>query len=561
MGRELRGLIVGSARSQVSVEVPSVLGSDFFGSDPDVQASVNEWYQANVPEGSDEVFVMNHEPGLAQVLTFMDAHFLIALPDQAASAEYAPMAHVTTYFPVSSIDHLTFVVTSFPKIFEVLPGLMDDAPLPDTPPADLPGLMSTLNSIGIDTGGGGHHRSTPEPEDEEEPASRRRAAQRQAGMGNSMAGAPAGMVSPMGPGPARPPRQATGPAAMPTQSSSMVEPTTPHPFDLMGDMVTPRRPAVPPAPPAPVARAQSAPAPAPRPAAQAGSGRALQVGLPRLLPMVSGRKGNGVGAGDQEVARRLRSRKGFTVAIGSRKGGVGKTTTAAAVAVGLGRVVNLSGGWAALYDFNVVNPGDWGELELPPGAATVRQLIAALVSDREAPQPGYVNTPGLVLYPYGLDTTESTSTEIDLVANYNRVHWAAAVIDTANRLPGLGDPAGEVVAFWMEHADCLVLPTTANPEDLLAVLDYLAVDNLPPTIVAYVVSASRRVRTHPAARRYLDEIATKVFALVEIPADTKDELKQLKLDGRPINEAPSKFGRAYQSLIDAISQVPERRRD
>jgi hypothetical protein len=584
VARELEGLLTPKARPQVTVGIPEwedpqgnhhlILGGDFFSTDAEVQAKVDAWW-AGLPPEATNVFVLNHEPGLVQALSYADGRFYVALPsaEPATLSEYAAVPSVTTYFPTTSIDHLQIVISAFPENFEYLEGLLGSGPTPNAPPEDRASLIQTLDSLGVALTGEprGERRRRPMDmgDEDDEMGTPRRRPQRRAAPG-PMGPAPGypdagGYPMPAGyPAPAASARPFPGTPASVPAPTPLVEPSTPHPFELLTADSAPLRGGLGPA--VRSGSAEAAPSPFGAPPAPSPKAPGRRIGLPHLpslpggLPAMPRLHSAGPSVSDQDLARMVRSRIGFTVAIGSRKGGVGKTTTAAAVAVGLGRLVNMSGGWAAIMDFNVVNPGDWGELELPPGAATVRQLITALVADREPPRPGYVNSPGLVLYPYGNDSTESTSTEVDLVAEYNRRQWGAVVIDTANRLPGLGDPAGEVVAYWMEHADCLVLPTTANPEDLVAVLDYLAVENLPPTVVAYIVSGSRKVRDHPTARRFLEEIAAKVFAVVEIPDDKGDDLKRLKLEGRPINEAPAKFGRAYRSLIEAILQVPPRSR-
>ena len=60
--------------------------------------------------------------------------------------------------------------------------------------------------------------------------------------------------------------------------------------------------------------------------------------------------------------------------IGSRKGGVGKTSHAAGIAIAAGTVLDSVGHRAAIVDANIANPDAWGQLNLPAEAASVATL-------------------------------------------------------------------------------------------------------------------------------------------------------------------------------------------
>ena len=49
-------------------------------------------------------------------------------------------------------------------------------------------------------------------------------------------------------------------------------------------------------------------------------------------------------------------------------------------------------------------------------------------------------------------------------------------------------PEAAAAAYWLEHADVLVLPSAASKQDFNGVLDYLDVRDLPPVIVASLVA-------------------------------------------------------------------------
>src|SRR5207253_4759806 len=61
------------------------------------------------------------------------------------------------------------------------------------------------------------------------------------------------------------------------------------------------------------------------------------------------------------------------VVVPARKGGVGKTVTAGAVAQVIGYALGDTTGSAAIVDQNIGNPDQWGRLALPSSAGTVRQ--------------------------------------------------------------------------------------------------------------------------------------------------------------------------------------------
>ncbi len=96
------------------------------------------------------------------------------------------------------------------------------------------------------------------------------------------------------------------------------------------------------------------------------------------------------------------------VAVGSRKGGVGKTSHAAGVAIAVGTALDVVGRCAAIVDANIANPDAWGQLSLPPGAATVRDMIVALVAGGELPRPVHASTPALACFPEARETHPST---------------------------------------------------------------------------------------------------------------------------------------------------------
>ncbi len=142
-------------------------------------------------------------------------------------------------------------------------------------------------------------------------------------------------------------------------------------------------------------------------------------------------------------------------------------------------------------------------------------------------------TPALACYPERRDGVEYGRIEIQRLAAHLRSRYAFIVVDMSNRLPDpTAGPEAAVAAFWLEEADALVLPTGSSRQDFNGVLDYLDVPDLPPTVVPYIASSARRNRRHPMTRQYLDTIAPRVHAMVEIP-DEADSVRFAGMEGAP----------------------------
>jgi hypothetical protein len=235
---------------------------------------------------------------------------------------------------------------------------------------------------------------------------------------------------------------------------------------------------------------------------------------------------------------------------------VGKTSHAAGVAIVAGAALDPVGRCAAIVDANIANPDAWGQLNLPPGAATVRDMVVALTADHELPRPVYASTPALACYPEPRETTEYSRTEIGLLAAHLRSRYPLVVVDMSNRLPDpTGGPAAAAAAYWLEHADVLVLPSAASKQDFNGVLDYLDVRDLPPVIVASLVPRTRRNREHPLTKRYLTAISQRVYRVVDVPDDA-ERVRYAGMEGVPVEAVSSSLRAAYRELADAIVRAP-----
>lgn len=163
--------------------------------------------------------------------------------------------------------------------------------------------------------------------------------------------------------------QPTVPMAAPLATA----PPAPNPFDLLAAMAaaeqSPSRPSRP---------SHTAPSPLSTSGATRRVDRRSVADMLRLSNLRGLRAARSDPlADDNELATSLARRGATVVAVGSRKGGVGKTSHAAGMAIVAGSVLDAIGHRAVIVDANVANPDAWGVLNLPLGAATVRDTVAA----------------------------------------------------------------------------------------------------------------------------------------------------------------------------------------
>jgi hypothetical protein len=283
----------------------------------------------------------------------------------------------------------------------------------------------------------------------------------------------------------------------------------------------------------------------------AAAGARLRARLPLM------RRRTTPGTGDAQLAALLAARSPTLVVIGSRKGGVGKTSHAAGIAIASGSVLDTVGHRAAIVDANVANPDAWGQLHLPAGSASVRDVVFALTNGSEPPAPVHAVTPALACYPERREGVEYSRTDIQRLAAYLRGRYAFIVVDMSNRLPDpTGGPEATVASYWLEEADALVLPTGSSRQDFNGVLDYLDVAGLPPTVVPYIAASARRNRRHPMVRQYLDAIASRVDGVVEIP-DEADNVRFAGMERTPVQDVSPRMRAAYRELTAAVARLPK----
>jgi cellulose biosynthesis protein BcsQ len=235
------------------------------------------------------------------------------------------------------------------------------------------------------------------------------------------------------------------------------------------------------------------------------------------------------------------------VVVPARKGGVGKTVTAGAVAQVIGYALGDTTGSAAIVDQNIGNPDQWGRLDIPASAGTVRQLMAALSSGLELPPtPAWAKTPALAVYPEDRAAADAYPPGlIQRFVQHLRERHVFLVVDLPNRLPDYTTAEAAICAAYLELADLVILPTTDDPSALLGVLEYLETPSMrgKPVVVSYIVSTDRELRRHRVVVDLLAEIRQRVAAIEMVPKSEKATLAIVK--GVSILDISPKLRDAY----------------
>jgi MinD-like ATPase involved in chromosome partitioning or flagellar assembly len=260
-----------------------------------------------------------------------------------------------------------------------------------------------------------------------------------------------------------------------------------------------------------------------------------------------------------ELGQAVLARKPLVAAVVSRKGGVGKTASAAAVAALLGEAVDPFGHTAALVDANIGNPDAWGRLEIRGHALTVREIVGRLTRGEEPPSPAYAETPALAVYPESRDAGDGYApAQVQRLAAYLKARHAAVVVDLPNRLPAFTSADAALAAAWIAEAAVVVLPTTADPAALLGVAEYLAAESVrgKAVVVPYIVPRLREIRTAPEVLGFLQRIQEAGAVVVEVPDDDRATLALIRRTA--ITEAGLALRQAYVELASRVVEAAAR---
>ncbi len=481
------------------VRVPPVRGLDFF-ADPERQGELDAWWSAEVPGSAHPVYLMMDAAGLEEWLEGVDGTFYIGLRDAGRLAAYPPAGRARAFPASGPLDLAVAVIQDHSQARGTDSAIFDQADALRV--AALSGrLPLRCEDDQVDTRPEAG-RSTADPAE-------------------TLRKSPA---IPMPKGAAQP---VIATEAL-TPNRRMARGHSDHEAGVHDHGIRP------------------------------AGGRRLSTGP---LAGVLHARARFRPRADADLAHQLAGRGATIAVIGSRKGGVGKTSFAAGIAIAAGTVLDQIGHMACLVDANVANPDAWGQMNLPPGAATVRDTVAALLGNRDIPSPVHAATPALACYPEARDAIEYSRTAIRRLADHLRRRYTVIVIDMSNRLPDpTAGPEAAVAAFWLEVADILVLPTTSARADFNGALDYLEVDGLPPTVVAYIVPGPRRLRENPTTLEYVRAIRRRAVSLVEIPDDA-NAVRLAGMEGVPVEQISPPLRQAYRELTETIAVMPRRPRD
>ncbi|MGI8848130.1 MAG: hypothetical protein ACR2GX_07715 [Candidatus Dormibacteria bacterium] len=593
---------------------PPIRGVDFF-ADESRQPELDEWWGQTVPRAAHPVYLLSHEDGLAGWVSSLDGTFYIGLPNAAAAAEYGGSEQIQSFVNAGPLDFATVIMRDFSGgngsgalIFDEgealrMAALSSDFPLdlgetsfePIVPPKKQAGSDDSEPGATAAAGGGSaaeYGGNVGVPGTPADPFGRA-PVDRPAARASKAALAPAtphpfdllseGAPSGGGRQPSGAGSPGAGPAPLHDQSPIPVpkSPAGGH-WSQGGDRQgggsgwdqggTPAW--------------QSGAGASPPMWDQGGWDQAAQQSQNLQQPPAQSGRGGGSGnkfslpnfgalgglfksgaprstfvpSSDREFGELLVKRGPTIVVMGSRKGGVGKTSYAAGVAIVAGTVLDQLGHKACIVDANIANPDAWGQMNLREGAATVREVIAALTANHEPPPPVHATTPALACYPESREATEYSKTDVRRFADYLRRRYTFIVVDMSNRLPDpMAGPEAAAAAYWLEHGDVLVLPTTSAKADFNGVLDYLDVRDLPPTVVPYIVPAAKRNREHPVTQQYLNVIRERVQRIVEVP-DEADKVRLAGMEGVPVEQVSPRLRLAYRELTEVVTRIPPRMR-
>jgi MinD-like ATPase involved in chromosome partitioning or flagellar assembly len=510
-----------SAPGTVETLIAPVPGAAFLSATGGQAAELDEWWERMATATGRPVVIAAHEDDLPGWIPGLDADFIVAVPDESSLNTYGHLSNVT-----ATVDDDPRQLAAL-----ALHGRAGRALPPAPPRRERPAPLSA---------------AAPPP---------------------ALAPAPAPAPPPLPPAPTPAQRPVLEPAPVAEPSAALdpfellaqAEPVEPSgPSGPQPTALLPRNPYGADAQPAisrrtllaDEARSAAAVEQRPRPALVATRSamdpRQIldRIGQGRRAPVSA------------ELGQAVLACKPIVAAVVSRKGGVGKTASAAAVAAILGEAVDPFGHTAALVDANVGNPDAWGRLDVQGDPPTMREIVRSLMAGREPPGPAFAETPALAVYPESRDAGEGYApAQIQRVAGYLKGRHAAVIVDLPNRLPAFTSAEAAVAAAWIAEADVLVLPTTADPTALLGAIEYLDADTVQgkPVVVSYIVPRVRQIRDAPQVRGMLDRIRASVAALVEVPDDDRATLALVRRVA--ITEVSSELRHAYLNLATRVVEA------
>jgi MinD-like ATPase involved in chromosome partitioning or flagellar assembly len=294
-----------------------------------------------------------------------------------------------------------------------------------------------------------------------------------------------------------------------------------------------------------------------------GHGRARGIG--RRLGSLLGRSDPtpvDVGA----LGQALTAAHDTVVLVGSRKGGVGKTTESLALGFLAAQAVEVMGGSAVVLDANLTNADISVKLHLPLSAPTVRDLVTALMSNAVTPTPVAVRSSSLRVYGEHRETERYEAPEIAQLAGHLRRYYTVTVVDLPNAVPGIEDRAEAVVDAWLPHADVVVIPVDTSIASFEGAGDMLtAIRALkerrggrynPGVVVAFLRPADIDPRRFaPDLAGTLEQLQKLGAAVVDIPDSSRMAMVDWTDHPVPLTDVDPKVTKGYWDLLDAVVAV------
>jgi cellulose biosynthesis protein BcsQ len=601
------------------ITVPEVSGVEFFSTDPDVLEEVNTWWEDNIFFDARPVFLAVHEEGLDKWIAGLDGDFFIGVPNEELQKHYADLRpDIKTIVSMDPAEITEFAMQTFLSEDVVESVFKTEFRFKNwwlqTPPPEITEIRSTRISRDEDNDEDEEDDEENEADDEDDESSIseeefRSYIQEQLKKREQSAGEPSRTSESrreiagreQGPRPfVRAPRDRVQPGRRPRRP---VDDDDDDEDDEMPEFIRNLRgedrekamrdyaegieedekpePVPPPdsafahlaraaIPSAPIYKPEAQPPQETQsrntPKVQKGKNksqtpkRSLGDMVQPIFQKLRVGKNKNVGV-PSELAYGIQHKKPLIIAVGSRKGGVGKTASAAGLAVVFGISINqATRGKVALIDGNIGNPAAWGDLKVPATSATVQSCIEALNHSEEPPLPAFANTPGLACYREDRDHSAAyAAIEIQQFCSYLSPRYDVIIIDLPNRLPDPQSAEGQVTMHWLDLANVLVIPTDANPEGMLSVMEYLdevdkmaddKEDDRPPIVVPFIAPQTREVRKDPGLIHALEQIEQRGAQVVWIPRDEKAVLALWT--ERSIADVSPTLRDAYVSLAGAI---------
>jgi len=254
--------------------------------------------------------------------------------------------------------------------------------------------------------------------------------------------------------------------------------------------------------------------------------------------------------------------KPIVISLGSVKGGPGKTTTAAGIAVVAGKACDLAGGSTGLVDGNLANPDAWNAFGIPASAPRIKTLCENLTNQKLPPPDTLLRsdrTPGLIVYPEVRESVEYGEEDIEILHKYFTNKHLITIVDLTNRLPSMTtSPEAAVAEYWIRRSSILILPMRVHPTDMDGVLQYLDVPDLPPVVVTYLSPRNKKTLERSAVKSFFATITPRVAAIIEVPDDPKVE--QASFEGQNVEEVSPELGVAYLGILSQSLSIIDKRR-